>query len=287
MWLWLLACGTEAPKSAPIPDPGCWDDLALGDVAVVSTGFMDGTEGLTFSDGRLYVGTDTEVFELLPDGTPRLVWENDHVLGLAADGAALLVADQGEFSMGGDADGEIWALSPDGQANLRSDGWSNPNFLLVTPWGTVLMADDTEDVVVELQADGTHSVWLEVPSPNGMVLSPDAGTLYVASTFVPDASVWSVAVSDGVAGPATLVGTTTAGGANDGVAIGPDAALWVAANLAGELWRFTAETAELRVSGLNSPASIQFGVAPEFDPCSIYSSSLFGEDVVRVVAGPD
>lgn len=288
--LLLVACaGGASDESASSDDSGgtvsspCRGDLPPESVEVVAAGLVEGTEGLAFLDGALYVSTPTGVLRVAPEGTVEGVWENDHALGLAAVGSALWVADPGEFSFGGDTDGELWSLNPTGQATLLSSGWSNPNFLAATPWGTVLLSDDTQESVWELQADGTGAVWLDgVPSPNGIVVTEEAVT--VASTFVEDGAVYRAPVTDGVAGAPALLATTVAGGANDGLALGEDGSVWVAVNLAGELWRIDPDGVASRfVHDLDSPASLAFGQGQDWDPCSLYVTSLFGEEVVRVV----
>jgi len=269
-------------------NPACWTDLAPGQVRTVTSGFSDGTEGLAFVDGRLFVTAPTQVVEIHPDGSTAVLWTNDHALGLARVGDELWVADPGTFSMAGDSDGQVWALGLDGSARLVSDGASNPNFLAATPWGTVLLADDTVDGLWEIDpATGARSLWLaDVPSPNGIGVTAQAVT--VASTFVADAPVWRASVQDGVAGSAEVLANTVTGGANDGLVLGADGSTWVAVNLAGELWRIGPDGAAASfVQDLDSPASLGFGEGSDWDPCSIYATSLFGEEVVRIAVGTD
>lgn len=294
----LLACTTTSTDDSggdggsTNTQPACWTDLAAGQVQTLADGFSEGTEGLAFADGRLFVGTPTDVVELSADGQATTLWVNDHVLGLAAAKDRLWVADPGEFSFGGDSDGEIWSLSLEGQATLHLDGLSNPNFLAPTPWGTLLLSDDTEERVDELDSDGLIGTWIDgVVSPNGMVATEDHVT--IASTFSAAAEVWQVPVlssgeGDHRAGELELLATTSEGGANDGMAGSPEGSVWVAVNLAGEIWRITAGGEASRfVSGLDSPASLAFGEGDDFDPCSLYVSSLFGDRVVRVAVGED
>ncbi|NOY27024.1 MAG: SMP-30/gluconolactonase/LRE family protein [Oligoflexia bacterium] len=280
--------GTASGTSQTTTAPDCWTDLAPGDVQTMATGFSAGTEGLAFVDGRLFIGTPTEVLEMAGDGSTTTLWTHDHVLGLAAVGAGLWVADPGVFDFGGDTDGQIWSLDLDGQAALLSQGWSNPNFLTATPWGTVLMADDTVAGLWEFDDSGNSAAtpWLaDIESPNGIVATTD--TVTVASTFSTDGEVWRAPVKDGVAGTPKLWATTARGGANDGLALGPDGSIWVAVNLAGELWRISPDgKASSFVDGLITPASLGFGQGDDFDPCSLYVTSLYGQDVVRVAVGP-
>ena len=284
----LHACGDASDDTGPGGDPGpsCWTDLAPGETAVVAGGFTEGTEGLAFVDGRLFVTTPTQVVEIQPDGISAPLVTVGAALGLAPVEGGLLLADPGEFSFGGDEDGRIWRVGLDGQVDLVSEGWSNPNFLAPTPWGSVLMSDDTRDGLVDIDlATGEGRTFLEtVPSPNGIVLFEDR--VVVASTFVEDGAIWQAPVAAGEAGAAELLGTTVAGGANDGLAAGRDGGVWVAVNLAGEIWQMPASGEGSRlVGGLDSPASLALGEGDAWDPCSLYVSSLFGEEVLRVAVG--
>ncbi len=298
MILLLLACTAGPGSDSGTPDsgtpdtgaptPACWGDREPGTVEVIVAGFEDGTEGLAFSQGRLFVTAGTDIVEILPDGTTALLWRTDHTLGLAPFEDGLLLADPGVFSFGGDEDGEIWRVPLAGEPTLVSSGWSNPNFLAPTPWGTVLMADDTEDGLVDISLDdGSGVPWMsDVPSPNGIVLWDDRVT--VASTFVSEGEVYQAVVSEGVAGPSDLFAQTVAGGANDGMAAGWADDVWVAVNLAGEIWQIDSQgNARSFAAGLDTPASLAFGEGEDWDPCSLYVTSLFGEEVVRLVVAAD
>ncbi len=277
--------GASADTGPAASTPACWGEQAAGSVVTFATGFTDGTEGLAFSDGRLFVTTPTEVVELLPDGSTAVLWTTDHALGLAPIEGGLLLADPGEFSFSdSDADGEIWRVPLDGAPSLIASGLHNPNFLAPTSWGSVLMADDTVDGLLDISlSDGSASDWLpDVPSPNGIVLTDDSVT--VASTFVDDGAVYRASVSDGQAGTAELFATTVVSGANDGLAAGWDGSVWVAVNVAGEIWRIGPDgDAAAFATGMDSPASLAFGTGDDWDPCSLYVTSLFGGEVLRVV----
>ena len=49
-----------------------------------------------FLKNEIQVLVSTTVVEVGPDGSTTLLWENDHVLGLAPDGDGLLVPDPGD-----------------------------------------------------------------------------------------------------------------------------------------------------------------------------------------------
>ena len=44
---------------------------------------------------------------------------------------------------------------------------------------------------------------------------------------------------------------------------------------------------ELVAGGLGSPASLAFGRGQGFDPCSIYVTQLFGDQILRVAVGAE
>jgi gluconolactonase len=298
----LLALTACTPTHAGLDDTAsddtattlCWDDLAPGDTAPLATGFADGTEGIAFSDGHLLVAFPTGVVEIAADGTVGDATPLDHALGLAPAVGGTLVADPGEFTFDGSGDDghlRYVGVVPGFSTDLAT-GIPNPNFVASTPWGEVLVSDDTGDAVYAVDytsGAGTVRTWLTgVPSPNGMAFSPDGATLYVVSTFTPDPPVWRVPVAaDGTPGTPEALATLDSGSAPDGLAIDADGGVWVAANLAGEIVRIDPATGATStfVPGLTTPASLAFGAGDGFDPCSLYATELYGENVMRIATG--
>ncbi|MDP2307759.1 MAG: SMP-30/gluconolactonase/LRE family protein [Pseudomonadota bacterium] len=290
--LLLLAACTGAPKDdtgeAPVVDV-CWTDLAPGDAAPVATGFADGTEGVSFVDGRLYVTVPTGVVEVGADGTVTPIVTLDHALGLAPAEGGLFVADPGEFTFDGSGDdGRVHFVDLGiGAARMILSGMPNPNFIATLPSGGLLVSDDTIEEI--LHADGADvAVWTSLPSPNGMALAPDASALYVATTFVTDPPLWRVPLAaDGTPGTAEVVTTFDTGAAPDGLAVSADGAVWVALNLENEIVRVDPETGEddTLTTAVTTPASLAFGAGEAFDPCSLYVTELYGDTVWRVATG--
>jgi len=288
MLLALAACtGTPGDDSATLFL--CGDDLAVGAVEEVAGGFDAGTEGLAFLGGRLFVSVPDGVMEILPDGTVLRVATTSSALGLAPWSGGLALAAPGDFTLDGSGeDGEVLHVELDGTVSALAQGLPNPNFVAPSPWGALLVDDDTNETIWQLGDTGALP-WLEgVPSPNGMGFSPDGTTLYVASTFVADPPLWAVPVgADGAPGTPVAVATLPTASAPDGLAVAADGMVLVAANLAGELvWvdPATGDTDTL-VSGLDTPASLAFGDGDTWDACSVYATSLYGDTVVRVAAG--
>lgn len=296
MLLLLLACTPHTTDDTALDTAPsvCSDDVAVGDVLTLATGFEDGTEGITFVDGHLLVGFPTGVVEVGPDGQVGTSTPLDHALGLAPAEGGVLVADPGEFTFDGSGtDGHLRyvSLSPGYSADLAS-GIPNPNFVTTTPWGEVLVSDDTGETIFAVDySDGAGIVrdWLNgIPSPNGMAFSADGSELYVVSTFTPEPPLWRVPVGpDGIPGSPEVIASLDTGAAPDGLAVDSEGEVWVAANLAGELVRVNPVSGAQSTfaTDLSTPASLAFGAGDGFDPCSIYATSLYGDTVSRIAVG--
>jgi sugar lactone lactonase YvrE len=215
------------------------------------------------------------------DGSNEMVAEATSIHGLESDPMGILAA-------GIDTANLLLFDVSDGSNDEIASGLGEPNFVVTTPWGSILVADDRPDVgsILEVTWDGEVSVWSdEVPTPNGMVFSLDGSTLYVAATFQ-EAGLWTIPVSDDAAATAQkLVEYPTS--APDGLAIDSEGNVYVALATAGQIAKVdpdgndTILTMDLRGVG---PASLAFGQG-EFDPCSLYVTSLFTRNLYRVGAG--
>ena len=265
----------------------CAPDIELGEVQMFGDPTPTRTEGLVFdSDGTLYVsaqdqGGPDQLLEIGVDGSNQSVAEAESILGLESDTRGILGA-------GIRTENLLLFDVSDGSNDEIATGLGEPKFIVTTPWDTILVSDDrpNEGAILEVTWEGDVSVWSdEVPTPNGMVFSLDGSTLYVAATFQ-EAGLWRIPVADGVAGTAEKwVAYDTS--APDGVAIDSEGNVYVALNTAGQIAKVDAEgnsttiTSDLRGVG---PASLAFGQG-EFDPCSLYVTSLFTFQMYRVGAG--
>ncbi len=279
------------------PPVECWDDLPVGQTEVFYDGFAEGSEGIAFGvDGALYVttieDTDGVVWRLDAEAQIEMFAELPYALGLAPtmDGG-WVVASLGEIMM---PDGGVYTVSPAGEASLLAEGIDSPNFVTIAPDGSALISDDFDTRVFRVQLDGTVSTVIEnVPSPNGMAYSPSGDALYVASTFTSAGQLTRFDVDDAglpIESTAVEILHTGAGSIPDGIAVDLDGNVYVAANLAGEIWRIDGALQELGdgevfASELDSPASLAFGAGEGFDPCSLYITELFGTQVVRLSVG--
>jgi len=282
----------------PDPDPeACWTDLSFGEQQVFYQGFPDGSEGISFgADGLLYVTTRE------PGG--GTIWRLDaaanlsefakvpYALGLAArpEGGFVVAS----FGINNEPDGAVYAVTAEGIASELTDGIDNANFVALVADGSALISDASDTRVFHVTPAGELSVVIEqVPSPNGMAYSPARDYFYVASTFTPVGQLTRFEVDDaGLPIEASAVEILQLGPVTtpDGLAVDADGMVYVAATVPGQVWRVrgdaeAVESGELVAEGLGSPASLAFGRGPEFDPCSIYLTQLFGDQIIRVAIG--
>lgn len=249
---------------------------------------FQGSEGLSFNgEGRLFVTANRALWEIDTDGEVRKIVDLHSNLGLAAIGDRdLLVADFGPtnaFRQDRNVDGIVWRISPEGDKTALIAGIGDPNFVLVRADGSILISDDaTSDIFVVGDDLKPILFTTAVNHPNGLALSDDGNTLYIAQIFksirpvVRDDSLWAIDLRDGVpTGAARLVARTGPLAANDGLAMDVLGRVYIAANGdAGQVWRFDPSNSEivLIADGIFGAASIAFG-AGEFDHQSIYVST--------------
>ncbi|KPK16776.1 MAG: hypothetical protein AMJ62_03990 [Myxococcales bacterium SG8_38] len=270
----VILVGCESSSSEP--SRGCGTDIAVGEVQGFGTQIPTRTEGIVFdAAGNLFVSaistqTDDQLLSIALDGTPTLVTEATSILGLESHANGILAA--------GFETGQLLLIDPaDGSIDVIAENLGAPNFVVTTPWGTILVSDDSrrQDSIDEVTWDGQVSTWVQgVPTPNGMVFSLDQRTLYVATTLE-EPGLWRVPVSeDGQAGTPTkwvAFELTTP----DGVAIDSEGNVYVALNTTGEIAKVDSEGNVTTVAeGVDWVASLAFGQG-ELDPCSIYATSLF------------
>lgn len=278
----VTGCGSTASSGAT-----CFDDIAVGEVQPFGMQTPETTEGLTFdADGTLYVSAndndgDDQLLAFMPDGTFESVATSESILGLASHPTGIIAAAIGT--------GELLLIDPeDGMVEVIAEGLGAPNFAVVTPWDTILVSDDsfTRETIFEVTFDGAVSDWLVgVPTPNGMVFSADARTLYVAATFE-GVGLWRVPVSqDGEAGTPEKWVDFGEASTPDGVAIDSEGNVYVALNLDNEVAKVSPDgTVSTLARNVSSVASFEFGKG-EYDPCSLYATSLFGIQLLRVGVG--
>lgn len=238
-----------------------------------------GTEGLALEPaGPVWVVGGDQLWRVV-DGEAEAVASAPAGVGATWWGDAVWVAvwedDEGEAAPA------LLEVQTDGTVTRwQTPEIAKPNFLLPTPWGTLLVSDDFDTRIFEWDA-GTVSVWAEgVASPNGMGWSPDGATLWVASTFT-DPGLTAVAVDGQEAGAAEQVVPFEVGSTPDGLAVAADGDVIVALNLAGELVVWDGANVRRLTAEVPTPASLAFGLG-EVDACTLVVTSLF-DPTVRTV----
>lgn len=262
-----------------------------------------GCEGIAFNgEGRLFATCNRSLWEIGAGGSTRKITELFSNLGTAAIGERdLLVADFGPtnaFQNDRNTDGIIWRISPDGDKHEVATGIGDPNFILVLENGSYLVSDDATADIYLVGDDGMPRLFsTAVNHPNGLALSADGNMLYVAQIFsnirpvVADNAIWAMPLVDGrPARDARVVVRAGPNAAVDGLAMDVEGRVYVAANNAGELWRFDPNSGEMLLiaDGMFGIASLAFG-AGEFDQTSIYATTTFsagrGGKIWRISVG--
>ena len=265
---------------------------------------FSGCEGIAFNgEGRLFVTCNRAFWEVLPDGEAKQLLALDSNLGVAGYGREdLLVADFGPtnaFAHDRNDDGVVWRISPDGSRKVaHARGIGDPNFILVLDDSSYLVSDDATSDIYRVTAEGEVALYTTaVNHPNGMVLSEDGSTLYVAQMFsnirpvVGVNRLWALRLEDGKPfRDAKLVATTGPGSMPDGLAMDAEGRVYVAANRERMIWRYdpASEETTLIAEGIPGAGSLVFGEG-EFDRHSLYVTSTFangdGGKIWRIPVG--
>lgn len=289
-----LVVGCE--KGEPEPVLVCPTGPAPGTVSVFAKDIR-GTEGIAFTaDGRLFVTSGDDVIELDGDGSQRKFATVPKTVGMAAWNNALYVAsgEDGSEAPGGfcaeTRKGAVYRVDMEGKVTRFATGIRQPNFVTVTPWNTLLVSDDcaANKNIYEINAAGETSVWLDsVASANGMAFSPANDSLFVATTFVNPPPVYQVKLgADHKPQAPTEFFTYENNTSPDGLAIDHDGNIYVALNVMGVIHKLSPKGEDTEFAGgMDTPASMAFGVGTKFDPCSMYVTSLFGSSVYKVRTG--
>jgi DNA-binding beta-propeller fold protein YncE len=244
------------------------------------------SEGLTFNgEGQLFMGANRSVWIAQPDGTVQKIADVHTHLGQAGVGRRdILAADFGPtnvFRDGPNDDGIVWRITPEGEKTAVATGIADPNFILVLRDGSWLVSDDGTDKIYRVRDGGNVEVWSSaVAYPNGLALSLDERTLYVAQIFsalgpvVYDNRVWAIPLTETFdpAGPPKLLART--GNGVDGLAVDEKGFLYVADNQGGKIWRVDPRSGAsvIVAEGMSNVASLAFGEGA-FDPYSIYATT--------------
>jgi gluconolactonase len=218
-----------------------WADANRGGQAIDS--FLEGP--VVDREGNLYV-TDIpygRIFRISPSGEWELVVEYDgepNGMKFATD-TLLLVAD---YKNGLVALDLVRGTVEPRLARRNTERFKGVNDLTIDAGGNVYFTDqgqtgmhDPTGCVYRLQPDGRLDLLLHnVPSPNGLVLSPDGKVLYVAATR--GNAVWRVPLMrDGGVAKAGQFFSTNGPSGPDGLAMDESGNLLVANPGLGLLWK--------------------------------------------------
>jgi len=264
---------------------------------------LNACEGIAFNgENRLFMTCNRAFWELSTSGVASRLADLDSNLGVAAIGERdLLVADFGPtnaFREGRNSDGIVYRITPEGVKTAAATGIGDPNFILVLADGSYLVSDDATADIYRVGSDGAVELYsTAVNHPNGLALSLDESVLYVAQIFtnirpvVLDGSIWAMRLEDGqpLRG-ARLIANAGPNAGVDGLAMDVDGRLYIAANRAGQLWRYDPadESMTLIAGGMIGIASLAFGRG-SFDQHSIYATTTFsggqGGKIWRIPVG--
>jgi gluconolactonase len=196
---------------------------------------LDHPEGVAVApDGSVWAGGEAgQIYRIDPDGGhARIVAETGgFVLGLAFDRHGnLYCCDQDRQALlrlpaGQDGDLEVVATGVDGHP-LRI-----PNACVCDDRGRIFVTDSYGSGqrgpgVLRFDPDGAGELWYGQPMSfaNGVALSDDGATLYVAESFLPGVTAIPV-VDDRAGAPRTFA--ELPGTVPDGLLVGPDDAVYV------------------------------------------------------------
>jgi sugar lactone lactonase YvrE len=257
-------------------------------------------EGIAFNgEGDLYVAGNRALWRVGTDGDVTKIADLYSNLGLAPIGERdILMADFGptsRFDTGPNVDGIVWRITPEGEKTRVVDGGvGDPNALVILTDSTFLISDDATDEIFIADMTGRVALYTDaIGHPNGLAVSADGSTLYVAQIFgslrpmTIDDRVWAVSLEDGMpVGEPEVIARTGEGAANDGLAMDELGRIYVAANGSGQILRIDPETSGVVLIAENMPgaASIAFGQG-SFDRESIYVTSTRTGKVWEVRVG--
>jgi sugar lactone lactonase YvrE len=244
-------------------------DPAVGAPELFASG-VPGPEGLAFTKTHLIVGTTTgDLLRFAPDGTSTLLAS----IGKPLAGVSVLKDRRVVTTVFGA--GEVWQVTPEGNASILAQGLSGPNFVVQSKrrqriWVSASLGRTIEDV--------TDGIPVTVASgfgfPNGMAIGRVRGGRYL---FLADTtgSAWRIPIdrNDTLGAPEVYAtGLPLA----DGIALDKRGNLLVVG--ADTLSVVLAATGEVRVLStdprLDWPANLAFGSRRAFGRRTLYLANF-------------
>ena len=248
----LLTSCTQTPAPAPAPLPG---PIEIKAELIASDPSWGNTEGPALdSAGNLYFtsrGTFKGVVKWnAKEGASRYL---DIATGAGPGG--LWLDDAGNLFATATNERQVLKVTPDKKVTVIAKGFekdpktaTGPNDIVVAKNGTVYFTDPNgydgshpNGTIYRIGPDGKTAVFSdEITGPNGIILSADEKTLYVAHNTAPNTSrieMWPLAM-DGNAGPRKEL-VTMEGCQADGMDVDKEGALWLTCYSYGTAYRIT------------------------------------------------
>lgn len=177
-----------------------------------------------------------------------------------------------------------------GAVTPHASGLSSANGLVRSSDGTFYASNALASYLGRVLPDGTvQPRWLKL-SGNGLVLNGDESVLYVNQSL-PPTRVMAVNLATGTTQVVSKLPAANALSLLDGMGITDDGSLYVAAYLAGQVWRVDAGKGSVCVvaRGLDKPSAVVAGQGGQgFEPTSLYVTTHGGSllELPRVLSQP-
>lgn len=225
-------------------------------------------EAVAVDDGGriFYSATDSKAIMRIdaPEAAPVAVTGGIEAPGgLVFDDDGSLVAAEGNSLLNGVLGNlvglaRLWRIDPDtGARTLVAEGLSMGNGLARGPDGAFYASDDMGLPLDRIRGSEVERGWAIVLSANGLAVDPSGDWLYAAQTFAP-AAIVRINLHD----PREIhtwarPGLLDIAAGLDGMTIDAAGRLYVAANLAGEVWRVGADRSICALArGLDQPSAV-------------------------------
>lgn len=260
----------------PVAHPSCGAGV---DVVAFAQG-QGVVENLLFDGaGSLFVTRDGSLWRYGPDGGGELFESGiGGGLALGPDGAlyAGVLNNAAQSILQTHASSVARIHLATGQVATFASGFDMANGLVFDAAGNLYVSNDFGDAIVRVAPDGSWTEWADVYSANGMVVAQ--GELFAALTFDQRSPIVAISLVDPTAqrtlaelsvGALTLQpgahvpGTTSAPLVPQGLddmTLGPDGALYVAAQLPGAVLRVDRASGEActYATGMPNASSVRF-----------------------------
>ena len=275
--LWLLA----APAAHALPD--C-DSVPAKKTILSGQGQLesiiaDARGRLFYTDlqngGRLLrvdaPGAEPKVLIQGINGTGGLAWEPDGTLILGVNGGNQnAIAD-------GPAGGLLRVNPETGENTQLATGMGMANGIVRGPDGAIYASNDFAGGIDRVVGGVVEDDWSKVETPNGLVIDTAGRYLYAAQTFKP-ASVARIDLSDPAKEePFSEAPAADLSGGPDGMTRDERDRLFVAVNLAGEVWRIDPDRSACRVaSGITNASALNWGGGGGFPARNLYVVAFSG-----------